>query len=108
MKKNLKCESEKKICLSESISKDQKIIELQSTNANITSELQSGSSKHIITRQELRDCEEDLENEIRENKNLQTTALSNQSRAQDCQDKLENEIEAKEKFQENLQSIRPL
>ena len=80
MKKSLRCESEKKNCLDGTISKDRKILELQSNNAKITSELQSGSSEHIITKQELRDCEEDLE----------------------------NEIEAKEKLQEKLESFRPL
>ena len=87
MQKSLQCESEKKNCLDGTILKDRKILEHQSKNAKITSELQ---------------------NEIRKNKNLQTTALTNRRSAQECQNKLNDEIEAKEKLQENFRSFRPL
>ena len=97
VKKNLLCKSEKKTCQEEVVS-----------NAKRISELQSGSAEHIITQQELHDCEEELEDEIRKNKNLRTTASSNRKRAQECQDKLEDEVEAKEILQEKFESFRPL
>ena len=96
MKKNVQCESEKKICQEKNVS-----------NAKILSELQSGSAEHIVTKQELHDCEEELEDEIRKNKNLQTTASTSRRRAQECQTKLDDEIEAKEKLQEKFESFRP-
>merc|ERR1711911_531329 len=52
-KESHQCESEKKICQEEIVSK-----------TKIISELRSGSAKHIITKQELQDCEEELEDEI--------------------------------------------
>lgn len=94
--KILHCESEKKICLEEIVSK-----------AKIISELESGSAEDIITKQELHDCEEELENEIRKIINLQTTALTNRRRAQEFQNKLEVEIEAKEKLQQRFESFHP-
>ena len=50
IKKNLQCESVKKICQDETATKNQKILELKSKNAKITSELNSGSAKLVITR----------------------------------------------------------
>ena len=76
--------------------------------AKIISNLQSGSAEHIITKQELHDCEEELEDEIQKNQNLQTTASTNRRRAQDCQDKLQDEIEAKEILQRKSESFRSL
>ena len=69
--KNLQCESEKKTCEVEIISKNDKILELRSKNVKVTSELESGTAKHIIAKKELHDCEEELEDEIQKNKNLQ-------------------------------------
>ena len=106
MKKNLQCESGKRICQDETVSKNAEILELKSKNTKIVSKHESESADHIITKQELRNCEEDLENEIQKNKNIQTTASTNRKRAQDCQDKLEDEIEAKEILQLKVESFR--
>ena len=95
IKKNLQCESEKKTCQEEIVS-----------NAKIISELESGSAEHIVTKQELHDCEVELEDEKRKNNNLQTLASTSRRRAQECQNKLENEIEAKEKLQLKVESFR--
>ena len=105
-KKNLQCDSEKKNFQVETVLKNAEILELKSKNEKITSELESESADHIITKKELRNCEEDLENEIQKNKNIQTTASTNRKRAQDCQDKLEDEIEAKEILQLKVKSYR--
>ena len=86
MEKRLQCESEKKIFQEEIVSK-----------TKIISELESG---HNITKQELHDCDKELETEIRRNKN-------NRRRSRQCQNKFEDEIEAKEKLQERLESFRP-
>ena len=96
-RKSLQCESEKKICQEEIVS-----------NREIISKLQSGSAEHIITKQELHDCEEELEDEIQKNQNLQTTASTNRRRAQECQDKLQDEIEAKEILSRKSESFRSL
>ena len=106
-KKNLQCDSEKKNCQDETVLKNAEILELKSKNAKITLELESESADHIITKQELRNCEEDLENEIQKNQNLQTTVSTHRKRAQDCQDKLEDEIEAKEILQLKVESFLP-
>ena len=46
--------------------------ELKSQNSKTNSELESGSAELIITKQELHDCKEELEDEIQKNKNLET------------------------------------
>ena len=119
--KNLQCESEKKTCEVEIISKNEKILELRSKNKKFTSELESQSAEHIITKKELHDCEEELEDEIQKNKNLQiqnsksvkaleesrSTASANQRQAQECQNELEDELEAKENLKKIFESVCP-
>jgi len=105
MKKNLQCESGKRICQDETVSKNAEILELKSKNTKIVSKHESESADHLITKQELQNCEEDLENEIQKNKNLQTTASTFRKQAQDCQNKLEDEIEAKEILQLKVESF---
>jgi len=119
--KNLQCESEKKTCEVEIVSKHEKILELRSKNTKVTSELESESAEHIISKKELHDCEEELEDEIQKNKNLQiqnskslkaieesrSTASTNRRQAQECQNKLEDEIEAKENIQNKFESVCP-
>ena len=96
-RKSLQYESEKNICQEEIVS-----------NAKIISNLQSEGAEHIITRQKLHECEEELEDEIKKNQNLQITASTNRRRAQECQDKLQVEIEAKEILQRKSESFRSL
>ena len=86
MKKRLQFESEKKIFQEEIVSKTKIISQLESA--------------HNITKQELHNCGEELQKEIRRNKNLRR-------RARQCQNKLEDEIEVKEEFQQKLESFRP-
>jgi len=43
MKENRLCKSRKKICEDETVSKNQRILELKSKNSKITMELQNGS-----------------------------------------------------------------
>ena len=95
--KSLQCESEKKTCQEEIVSKEK-----------IISTLESESAELIITKKELEDCEVELEDEYRKNKNLQATATKNRRRAQECQDKLANEIETKELLQRRSESFRSL
>ena len=102
-RKNYQCESEKNVCQQEIVSK-----------TKIISELRRGSARHIITKQELQDCEEELEDEIQKTRNLQThnsilrsSSTANRKLAQECQYKLENEIEGKEILQEKYESVCP-
>ena len=87
----------------------------------IVKEVESGSAQHIITKQELQACEEELEDEIQKTKNLQTqnskslksleksrlSSAANQKLAQECQEQLKNEIEEKEILQEKYESVCP-
>ena len=61
LEKNRQCESDKKICEGETVSKDKRILELESKKSKITSELENESAKYIIAKQELRGCKEKLE-----------------------------------------------
>ena len=121
LKKQFECESQKKICEDEIVSKDRKIQELNSENTKITLKMQSQNAQNIITKQELHDCEEELEDEIQKNKNLQTqnskslkileesksNAAADRRRAQECQNKLKDEIEAKEVLEKKYESVCP-
>ena len=61
IKKNRQCKSDKKICEDETVSKDQQILELESKNSKITSELENETAKYTIAKQELRDCKENMD-----------------------------------------------
>ena len=100
---------------------NQSILELKSKNTKLTSKLQSGDAEHVITKQELQDCQEELEGELQKIKNFQTRnanclksleesrslASSNRRLLRQCQEKFENEEDQKEVLQNKLQSICP-
>ena len=54
VKKNLLCRSEKNTCEVETVAKNEEILELKSKNAKLTSDLESGSAKQIITKPRVR------------------------------------------------------
>ena len=74
-----------------------------------------------LSLQELHDCEKEFEDEIQQNKILQsqnskslksleetrTLSLANRRRAQECENKLEDEIEAKDSLQKKYESLCP-
>ena len=110
-----------KICKAESVTRNKEILELKSKNAKITSEHESGSAEHVITKQELHDCEEELEDEIQKNESLQTqnskslkaleesrsSSSTNQRTAQECQNKLEDELEVNKDLKKKLEMFCP-
>ena len=102
-KQSYQCESQKKICQQEIVSK-----------TKIISELRRGSARHIITKQELQDCEEELEDEIQKTRNLQThnsilrsSSVANRKLVQECQEQLEDEVEGKEILQKKYETVCP-
>ena len=94
MKQNLQCESERKICHNETVSKNQTIFELQSRNAKITSELDSGVNEIDILKkqnQELKinakQFEEERDAETEKSFRCQSENTSNLKLIQELQSK---------------------
>ena len=115
----LQCQEDKLKCATKDLSSQKLILKLKSNHSKTSTELQTLKEDLIITKKELEEYQEELEDEIQKNKNLQTQKLAfaksleesklvaeaNKKQNEDCQQKLGDEIGKNNNLQDEKSEI---